>query len=89
MNRFEIETIAAVPTEVIFRVNGGAIKVAHKFYKFHKIIRPKDTRQKFGNSITSTFPPVNDTNEVWGGGKIVNYSLWWSTLYFSVVENSS
>ena len=75
MNRFEIDTITAVPTEVIFRVNGGAIKVAHKFYKFHKIIRPKDTRQKFGNSITSTFPPVNDTNEVWGGGKIVNYSF--------------
>ena len=53
-----METIAAVPTEVILRVNGGAIKVAHKFHKFHKIIRPKDTRQKFGNSITRTFPPV-------------------------------
>ena len=89
MNRFEIDTIAAVPTEVIFRVNGGAIKVAHKFYKFHKIIRPKDTRQKFGNSITRTLPPVWDTNEVWSGGKIVNYSSWRSTLYFSVVENSS
>lgn len=58
VNRFEMETIAAVPTEVILRVNGGAIKVAHKFHKFHKIIRPKDTRQKFGNSITRTFPPV-------------------------------
>ena len=46
VNRFEMETIAAVPTEVILRVNGGAIKVAHKFYKFHKIYPTKGHTSK-------------------------------------------
>ena len=67
----------------------GRLKWLTSFTSFTKLSDQRTHVKSLVTVLLAHFPMYKTQKKVKNGGKIVNCSSWRSTLYFSVVENSS